>query len=421
MNITPQPSSDEKLRYSLDLQAHQIDAVLERHQVEGKVTSGSIQQRLVEFDVQAPLSAGLERMRGLKDSVIAALGVRDVAVTKQDGRWRLQIERAYEPPVALTALLADLPDLPAGTAVVGLADSGRPVLLSFGDKAVKHVLVAGAAGAGKTTLLRTMAISLALTNRQSDVQLLLIDGSDGDMVPRSWQPLTYLPHLMTDPVSGPELSAEVLHFLVGEMAYRRKQRVRLPRIVVLIDHAVSLLESGGRPVTDDLLSLLQHGANAGIHVVLATERPESPLLDVLFMSNLLVRVMGRLDDPAQEQKMAGATETQASYLGGGGEFIALANGEQTYFQAADIDDYELHWELNRVYSNQRPRLLARPYSTRPVKRPADPVPPAGTRAFTREPAVQWADSPAASATGRRPAPLPHVVVDSVSESAGDES
>jgi S-DNA-T family DNA segregation ATPase FtsK/SpoIIIE len=421
MSINPQPSSDEKLRYSLDLQAHQIDAVLERHQVEGKVTSGSVQQRLVEFDVQTPLSTGLERIRGLKDSVIAALGVRDVAVTKQDGRWRLQIERAYEPPVSLTALLADLPNLPPGTAVVGLGDSGRPVLLSFGDKAVKHVLVAGAAGAGKTTLLRTMAVSLALTNRQSDVQLLLIDGSNGETVHRSWQPLTYLPHLMTDPLSGAELSAEVLHFLVGEMAYRRKQRVRLPRIVVLVDHAVSLLESGGRSVTDDLLSLLQHGANAGIHVVLTTERPESPLLDVLFMSNLLVRVMGRLDDPAQEQKVAGATETQASYLGGGGEFIALANGEQTYFQAADMGDYELHWELNRIWSSRRPRLMARPYSTRPVTRVADPVPQTGARAFTRESTVQWVDSPAPpSASGRRPAPLPNVV-HTGNESAGDES
>ncbi|MEZ4516208.1 MAG: FtsK/SpoIIIE domain-containing protein [Chloroflexota bacterium] len=217
-------TADEKMRYQLDLQARQIDAVLTHHDVNGTVTSGDVQPRSVDFDIQAPLNAGLERMRGLKSNLMAALGVRDLAVTKQDGRWRVQVERSYEPPVPLTDLLAGLPDLPTGTAAIGVSDSGQPVLLSFDAETVPHVLIVGDENAGKTTLLRTIAAGLALTNRQSDVQLLLIDGGDqtGDLN-KLWHPLAYLPPYHDRPGSGFGNWGRVLHFLVGEMSYRRKQ------------------------------------------------------------------------------------------------------------------------------------------------------------------------------------------------------
>ncbi len=289
INATP-ATADERSRYRFDLEAHQIDAVLDHHQVAGSVTSGTVRRRTVEFDVQAPLSTGLERMRGLKDHVMTALGVRDVAFSKQDGHWRLQVERRYEPPVPLASLLAGLPEIQPCTAAIGLSDTGQPVLLNFGPDAVSHVLVAGETGAGKTTLLRSLAAGLALSNRQGDVQLLLINGASDNghvrEVPATWRPLAYLPHLMTDLVAGPDVGAEVLRFLVGEMAYRRNQRVRWPRIVVLIDNAVALLEAAGPEVTDDVLRLLQHGCNSGIHLVLATSQPQSAVLDALFMSQI---------------------------------------------------------------------------------------------------------------------------------------
>lgn len=421
MTTMPSATPDEKLRYQLDLQARQIDAVLDHHQVSGTVTSGNVQRRTVQFDVQAPLSAGLERVRGLKDNLMAALGVRDVVVDKQGGRWRLQVERIYEPPVSLAALMASLTDLPEGTAVAGLAESGRPVLLSFGPNAIQHVLVAGDSGAGKTTLLRTIATSLAALNRQSDVQLMLIEGARdaNGTSSRLWHPLAYLPHLMTDPVSDPGLAAEVLHFLVGEMNYRRKQRVRLPRIVVLLDDAIALLEAEGRQVTDDLLRLLQHGGVAGIHVVLATAQPESDLLDALFLSNLPVRLLGRLTEPAQIAKLAGETDPQAAYLRGSGEFIALAEEQLTYFQAADISDYDLHWEINRLVSNGRPSLLAQPYDTRPAVRVADPVETSGERAFRRDSQVQWAEASEPVATPQTS--LPFMPADEAGDSAGGSS
>lgn len=389
----PYITSDEKFRYQLDLQAHQIETVLDHHCIPGSVSSGTVRQRIVEFDVQAPLSAGLERMRGLKDSMMSALGVRDLSVTKHGGRWRLEVGRDYDPPVPLAGLLARLDALPAGTAAIGLSDNNQPVLLRFGPDEVRHVLVTGDGGAGKTTLLRTIAAGLALMNRQCDVQLLLIEGgskqhSSESGPSRLWSPLAYLPHNMTDVVTGQDVGAEVLRFLVGEMTYRRKQRVRLPRIIVLIDDAMSLLDPGDRQVVDDVLRLLQHGSAHGIHLVMATNRPDSAVLDVLFMSNLSMKLVGKLGNPALGKRVMGPDQSQAEYLRGAGEFIAVTDSQRTYFQVADIGDYDLHWELNRLLNSGRPRLLAQPFDSRPAIEVENAV-PFGSQAFTRENGVQW--------------------------------
>lgn len=401
MNAFANTSPDEKLRYQLDVQAHQIDAVLGYHQVDGAVTSGTVRQRFVEFDVQTPLSAGLERVRSLKESMMAALGVGEVAVGKHDGRWQVRVGRDHEPPVPLATLLRDAASLPPATAVIGLSDGNKPVMLRFSHDDVRHVLVAGDDDAGKTTLLRTMAISLALTNRQSAVQLLVMNGGPetegaGRNQSGLWGPLAYLPHLMTDVVNDAELGAEVLRFLVGEMTYRRRQRIRLPRIVVLIDNAVALLEAGGQAVVDDVLRLLQHGTTAGIHLVLATARPEAVALDALFMSNLSVRLAGKLGDPGRARKVLGSAENHAEYLRGKGEFVALTNGELSYFQAADMSDYDLHWELNLLLNGSQPRLLALPFDER---QPAPTAEPAAIepKVFKRENSnsVQWVSPPPA--------------------------
>jgi DNA segregation ATPase FtsK/SpoIIIE-like protein len=140
------------------------------------------------------------------------------------------------------------------------------------------------------------------------------------------------------------------------------------------------------------MRLLQHEAQAGIHFVMAADRPESPLLDSTLKACLSLRIVGRLSDPAVARKVAGVRLDQATQLYGEGDFMAVSGEEATYFQAAYIGDYDLHMMLTELVQTARPRLLARPYSARP--RVAKDKTPAKPRGFAmRDGAVDLVDSP----------------------------
>jgi S-DNA-T family DNA segregation ATPase FtsK/SpoIIIE len=389
--------SEARLRHQLGVQAQQINRVLSHHRVPATVAGGEVRPRLISFDIQTQLAAGLERVRGLKDDLINALGVNDVAVVREEGQWRLRVGRPDDAPVPLLRLLASLPDLPPLTAAIGLADGGQPVLLRFGASRVKHVLIAGEPGAGKTTLLRTIAAGLALTNRQAALQLLLLDPRGlGDLpggVPHPLRPLGYLPHGLTDPTDTPEDCAAVVHFLAEEMEYRRREQVQWPRVVALIDHVVTLIDEAGDGARHDLLRLLQYGAAAGIHLVMATDQPDAPfLMDRTLRVGVSARLVGRLTDVAAARKVAGMALENAPALNGGGDFLAVVGSEVTYFQAAYIGDYDLHLELSKLATEPRPRLLARPYSPRP--RLARETPAAQKTFQWRDGTVDLSEAPA---------------------------
>ena len=365
-------SSEARLRHQLDVQSQQINRVLSHHQIPATVAGGSVRPRVVSFDLQTQIASGLERARNLKDDLMTALGVSNVALTNEGGRWQLRVSQPDDAPVPLLKLLAAVPDLPPLTAAIGVADGGAPVLLRFSPGHTSHILIAGEPGAGKTSLLRAIAAGLALTNRQSGLQLQIMDPAYPDDAGQSpLLPLAYLPHMLTDPALDGDACAAVIHFLAEEMAYRRRECVHFPRIIVLIDHVVTYLESTGPEARGDLLRLLQYGAQAGIHLVLAADRPGSPLLDSTIRASLSSRMVGRTGDAAAARRIAGASHEQAALLYGGGDFLALSGDDATYFQAAYIGDYDLHLKLTEMVESARPTLLARPYSDRPkVPKPA---------------------------------------------------
>ena len=142
--------SEARLRHQLDVQAQQINRVLSHHQVPASVTGGTVHSRVVQFNLQTQIHAGIERIRGLKDDLITALGVNDVAVSRENDRWQLNVSRPDDPPVPLLKLLASTSSLPPRTIPIGLADGGQPVLLNFPTSRMSHIMIAGDKGAGKT-------------------------------------------------------------------------------------------------------------------------------------------------------------------------------------------------------------------------------------------------------------------------------
>lgn len=359
---------EQRVPHQVRLQSEQIERVMSRHRVSGQVSGGEVTPRQIHFDLHASLESGLDLLRGLKQELLSVLGVSDVALSQRGDQFRLHVARPEAPPVALLDLLPLLPSLAPATVTLGLGENGRPLLVELSDKDVAHVMISGSSSAGKTTLLRTIAVSLALTNRQSQLQLVAINGAAGSVMEGHaiLEPLTYLPHLLEPVVSHPVDAVALLNFLVEEVDYRLEQEVQTPTIVVLIDGLVSLFDAAGSDAVNAVLQLLQKGAEAGVHLVMATADPASAALNAFVHASIPVRIVGQIDDETAGAAAAGMPEVHPEYLLGEGDFFAIVDDAATYFQAAYIGDYDLHLVLDTLHRNRPQSLLAHPVNIRPT-------------------------------------------------------
>jgi len=326
------------VRQQLERQSLDIERALHFHKVQARVTGGAVTPRWVNFDLQLPLGQRVNRVLGLADEIALALDASDVRISRHGGQIRIQVPREAPHKVGLANLLEQgtAEGIPPLTAVLGMAESGRPLLLRLPAPDVAHVMVAGTTGSGKTALLRSMGLSLAWQNPQRRLQVALVDPKG-----RGLEPLAELPHCLTGLISDYNDAAEWLGYLVDLMEQRDLEGSGEPTIVVLIDELAELLGVGGKVIHDLLIRLAQRGREAGIHLVCGTQKPSAKVLGSLLKANFPVRLVGRVVSADDARVAAGIGGTGAERLTGAGDFVAVAGGQVTRFQAAYLSEGEM--------------------------------------------------------------------------------
>jgi S-DNA-T family DNA segregation ATPase FtsK/SpoIIIE len=360
----------QRLYHRLHLQSTQIEKVMNAHRLPAQVSGGRVTSQTVQFDLQTQSSSGWDKLRLLTLDLRHALGVPEISITRENGRLQVAVARPVEAPVRLLDVIAMVGELKGETAVIGLSTEGKPVLLSLNKG---HILISGVKGAGKTSMLRAIALSLALSNRPSRLQQVIIAPIfENNNAFAELEPLTILPHLSANIDFHIEESTQYLDWLVAEMENRLRQGETSPKIIVMIDQVVELMVTGGESTSDAITRLLQRGARAGIHLILTTACPDSELLDSHLKANLTFRITGQVTDAVQAAAATGLENSEAEHLLGKGDFLLVERGQQQYFQAAYISDYDLHLSLKKVQQNFKVSLMAQPFYVRPKL--ADPRP-----------------------------------------------
>lgn len=316
-------------RRTLEMQADRIEAVLERHRVQARVTGGAITPRFVRFQLVAEGATKVNKIKALADEIAMELNKREARIYREGATIQVEVPRERSEPVRLLPLCERLDVVPALTAVLGLEPDGTPLLLRLPAPDVTHVLVAGTTGSGKTALARTLLASLAMFNRQSQVQLVLIDPKG-----RGFAPLAGLPHVLGQVVSGIEEAIERLRWLVEEMERRDRTGVNRPALVVGIDELADLLMTAGAMVESLLTRLSQRGREAGIHLVACTQKPTAQAIGGVMKANFPVRLVGAVASKDEARYATGISDSGAEKLEGKGDFLLIAKGESVRFQAA---------------------------------------------------------------------------------------
>ncbi len=351
-NVSARPgiamSGGEWMRRILEYQADQIEMVLYSHKVPARVLGGVVTPRWVRFEVMPALGAKVSSIVRLSEEIALRLGSGGVRVRRQGSTLRVEVPREDGELVRLLPLAARLQEVPRQAAMLGLDEEGVPLLLRLPSPEVGHVLVAGTTGSGKTALARSMVVSLALHNRQGEVQLVVIDPKG-----RGYEALTGLPHLLYPVVREVNEGAYVLSQLVRLMLGRDEEGVQEPRVIVAIDELADLVLAGGRGVARSITRLTQRGREAGIHVMACTQKPTVDAIGSLVKSNFPVRLVGSVASAEDAKVASGLPGTGAEKLMGRGDFLLVVKGEVVRFQAAYVGEGEIEAVVSKLRVGER--------------------------------------------------------------------
>lgn len=232
---------------------------------------------------------------------------------------------------------------------------GASVVSSI-DK-MPHLLVAGATGSGKSVAINSIILALLYNARPNEVKLVLVD-------PKMLELSLYndIPHLLSPVVTQSKKAAETLRALVAEMERRYRQLAekgsknidsfnkavpeaeRLPFIVVIIDELADLMMTVQREVEDSIMRLAQMARAAGIHLIVATQRPSVDVITGLIKANLPARISFQVSSKTDSRTILDANG--AENLLGMGDMLFLPPGSSHLIRVHGC--FESEAEIKRV-------------------------------------------------------------------------
>jgi S-DNA-T family DNA segregation ATPase FtsK/SpoIIIE len=221
-----------------------------------------------------------------------------------------------------------------GTALLGIASDGVPLLIRLASPDVTHLLVSGGKASGKTQVVKTMLASLVLFQKPRDLQLFLI-ASD----PNAFQFLAALPHLNGGVIHTPEEALRRVRWLETEMERREMEGVTRPRLIIVVDEMTEVNKQAGREFQIHLTRLAQRGRGVGISLIASARDGDHSGVSAGLKAHFPVRLVGKTAATARSNGF------------GQGVFDLLAGGERVRFQAAylapdDVPSFHAQVEMN---------------------------------------------------------------------------
>jgi S-DNA-T family DNA segregation ATPase FtsK/SpoIIIE len=290
---------------------------------------------MYEFEPVAGLK--ISKIVVLADDIARSMSAMSVRIAKVPGKSFIGIEVAN--PSQTTVYLRDIVTTEAFQAVtlplgLGKDIAGRPVIEDLAK--MPHLLVAGATGAGKSVAMHSMLLSLLYKLTPSELRMLLID-------PKMLEFSLYkdIPHLLHPVVIDPKEAVIALKWAVGEMGRRYKmmsecgvrdivsynsQFPPIPYIVVVVDEMADLMAVAGKEIELAVQRLAQMARAAGIHIIMATQRPSVDVITGTIKANFPSRISFRVSSQMDSRTIIG--QQGAEQLLGRGDMLYMGAGGQ---------------------------------------------------------------------------------------------
>ena len=368
-----------------------LEEVLSEFGVIGKVVAVTVGPACTQYELAIKAGTKLSRLTSINKEISLALAKKDVRIQAPiPGKNTCGIEIANDEPTTvyikevMDNLKKDMETNPKykTSILMALGKDIKGEIQKYPINKTPHMLVAGATGSGKSVCINCILASILMTKKPDEVKLLLVD-------PKKVELSMYngVPHLLSPVVTDPKKASAALQKIVTEMEHRydtfEESKVknidsynemvdkenenrssdnkipRMPYIVVIVDELADLMMVASKEVEDSIMRITQMARAAGIHLIIATQRPSTDVITGIIKANIPTRVSFAVSSGIDSRTildMQGAEK-----LLGRGDMLFLPQGENspTRIQGAWISEPEINRIVDYVCKQQTAQYDAR--------------------------------------------------------------
>lgn len=350
--------SKNSSRNALNL-AKKLEDTLMSFGVEAKVTQINQGPTVTRYELQPKQGVKVSKIVNLADDIalnLAAAGIRIEAPIPGKAAVGIEVPNENSEVVYLREVIDtdQFVAFPSKLAfALGRDIGGKPIIADIGK--MPHMLIAGATGSGKSVCINTLITSILYKAKPSEVKLIMID-------PKVVELNVYngIPHLMIPVVTDPKKAAGALSWAVNEMTKRYQmfaennvrdmkgynskmedEALKMPNIVIIIDELADLMMTAAKEVEDAICRLAQMARAAGIHLVIATQRPSVDVITGVIKANIPSRLAFAVSSGIDSRTILDMNGAEKLLGKGDMLFYPVGESKPIRIQGAFISDREV--------------------------------------------------------------------------------
>ena len=373
----PIQNSQNHEKKLISINAQKLEKTFESFGVKARVRKVHLGPAVTKYEVHPDVGVKVSKIVSLSDDLALALAAKDIRIEAPiPGKSAIGIEVPNQEVamVSLREVLESKNNNMNAKLMVGLGrDISGEAILSELNK-MPHLLVAGATGSGKSVCINGIIISILMRAKPHEVKLMMID-------PKMVELNMYngIPHLLTPVVTDPKKASQALKKVVSEMERRYElfshtgtrniegyndhvrfhnqetgeKQPELPFIVVIVDELADLMMVASSDVEDAITRLAQMARAAGIHLIIATQRPSVDVITGVIKANIPSRIAFSVSSSIDSRTILDMGGAEKLLGRGDMLFLPVGASKPVRVQGAFVSDSEVEEVVDFVISQQK--------------------------------------------------------------------